>query len=178
MSLPSRDPNGKSIIIICANGESEELGAQMCADLFEADGWRVWLLGGGVPDDEVVTAARQWRPEILLIFGTQPKEVAGVRQLISAIRESGSHPSMNIMVSGGVFNRAYELWKEAHADLFTSSPADALKLAAEAKPNEPPLATAIASRKRRRCLRPSQEGLGEAFPLTTTDLPSFVSVVA
>lgn len=181
MSLPRHDPNGKSIIIICAEGEREELGAQVCADLFEANGWQVWLLGGGVPNDEIVTAVGQWRPDMLLIFGTQPQEVAGVRQLIVAIRETAAHPSMNIMVSGGVFNRAFELWKEARADMYTSSPADALKHATAAKPNKLPATSAtttLASRKRRYRLSRSQERVGEAFPLTTTMLPSFVSIGA
>ena len=47
--LQRNAPNGKRILIACADGEPEELGAQMCADLFESDGWVVHFLGGGVP---------------------------------------------------------------------------------------------------------------------------------
>ena len=62
--LPRKTARNKNMVIVCANDEPEELGAQMCADLFESDGWTVRFVGGGVPNDEtmVVTAAcrRQW----------------------------------------------------------------------------------------------------------------------
>jgi methanogenic corrinoid protein MtbC1 len=56
--LERQAPNGRRILITCADGEPEELGAQMCADLFEAEGWEVYFLGGGVPNDEILIAGR------------------------------------------------------------------------------------------------------------------------
>ena len=47
-NLKDATPNGKRIVVTCADGEREELGAQMCTDLFEAEGWEVFFLGGGV----------------------------------------------------------------------------------------------------------------------------------
>src|SRR5262245_39341314 len=70
--LPRQDANGKSVVMMCADDEPEELGAQMCADLFESNGWTVYFVGGGVPNDEVLTLVGQTRPDVLLIFGTQP----------------------------------------------------------------------------------------------------------
>ena len=117
-NLRSAKRNGKRMLIICADGEPEELGAQMCVDLFEARGWDIYFLGGGVPNDEILSLAGQLCPDLLLIFGTQPSGVPGVRHLIDLIREIDVNPTMNIMVSGGVFNRADGLWKEVNADLF------------------------------------------------------------
>jgi len=122
----------------------------MCADLFESRGWDVYFLGGGVPNDEVMSLAGQLRPDILLIFGTQPAGVPGVRHLIDMIRDIGANPTMNIMVSGGVFNRADGLWKEVHADLFARTAAEAIPIAEAAKPRPPELRTPGEPKKRRR----------------------------
>lgn len=152
--LDRNSSNGKRMLLTCAAGEPEELGAQMCADLFEAEGWDVYFVGGGVPDDEVLELVGRLRPDVLLIFGTQPSGVPGVRRLIDLIREVGANPTMNIMISGGVFNRAEGLWKEVNADLFAPNAAEALKVAATAKPRKPEVRIPGAPKKRRRRRRP------------------------
>lgn len=152
--LPKPTPNGKKIVITCADGEPEELGAQMCADLFEAEGWDVVFIGGGVPADEILALLGNHRPDILLIFGTQPTGVPGVRRLIDLIREVNANPGMNIMISGGVFNRADGLWKEVNADLFARTAADALSIADGATPRKAEVRVPGAPKKRRRRRRP------------------------
>ncbi len=145
---------GKKIIICCADGESEELGAQMTADLFESKGWEVYFLGGGVPADEILSIVGQLRPEVLLIYGTEPTGVPMVRNLIDTIRTVDSNPTMNIMVSGGVFNRADGLWKEVHADLFANTAQEAIPLAEAAEPRKAEPRPIGAPKKRRRRRRP------------------------
>jgi methanogenic corrinoid protein MtbC1 len=152
--LPRTQPNGRRILITCAEGEPEELGAQMCADLFEAEGWEVLFVGGGVPEDEILALVGNNRPEILLIFGTQPAGVPGVRRLIDLIREVNADPTMNIMISGGVFNRAEGLWKEVNADLFSRTAAEALIVAGNATPRKAEVRIPGAPKKRRRRRRP------------------------
>src|SRR5262245_43354296 len=39
MQLPRGESNGKKVLIFCGDDEPEELGGQICADLFECDGW-------------------------------------------------------------------------------------------------------------------------------------------
>lgn len=152
--LEQKASNHRQILITCADGEPEELGAQMCADLFEAEGWDVYFVGGGVPNDEILSLVGQLRPEILLIFGTQPSGVANVRKLVDLIRSVGAHPTMNIMISGGVFNRADGLWKEVNADLFAPTAAEALEVAATAEPREHAVPIPGAPKKRRRRRKP------------------------
>lgn len=146
--------NGKRLLITCADQENEELGAQMCADLFEANGWEVYFLGGGVPCDEILELVGKLRPTLLLVFGTTPQGVPGVRALVDMIRDVGVNPSMNIMVSGGVFNRAADLWEEIRADLFAPSAKEALRIAEEAEPRVPDWHTSGKTKKRRRRRRP------------------------
>jgi methanogenic corrinoid protein MtbC1 len=153
-NLTRKGSNGNRILVMCADGEPEELGAQMCADLFEADGWDTFFLGGGIPNDEVLTLVGQLRPDILLIFGTQPQGVPNVRLLTDQIREIGANPTMNIMVSGGVFNRADGLWKEIRVDLFAETAREALEVANAAEARTPELRSPGAPKKRRRRRRP------------------------
>ncbi len=148
--LPMKERNGKRILIACADGEPEELGAQMCSDMFEAEGWDVFFVGGGVPNDEILGLVGQLRPEILLVFGTQPTGVPGVRKLIDLIRDVGSNPTMNFMIAGGVFNRADGLWEEVNADLFAATAVEALSVAAQARPRKPEIRIPGAPKKRRR----------------------------
>jgi len=148
--LTRTPPNDRRIIITCAEGEPEELGAQMCADLFEARGWSVTFLGGGVPNDEILQLVGHQRPNVLLIFGTQPAGVPQVRALIDLIRGVGTNPTMNIMISGGVFNRAEGLWKEVHADLFAPTAEQVVAIAESAPPREPQIVIPGSPKKRRR----------------------------
>jgi len=154
LRLVPREAIGKRILVTCAPGEPEELGAQMCADLFEANGWDVYFLGGGVPNDEILSLVGQLRPDILLIFGAQPGQVPEVRQLIDLIREVGANPTMNIMVSSGVFNRADGLWKEVNADLLAKTAKQAIPIAEAAQPRIPTPPGPGTPKKRRRRRRP------------------------
>ena len=152
--MERRSSLGRRIVITCASGEAEEFSAQMCADLFEADGWDVYLLGGGVPHDEIVSLVGSIQPHTLLIVGSKPSDAPLVRALIDYLREISACPTMNIMVSGGVFNRAGGLWREVKADLFAETASEALELAAQAEPRKSELRMPGAPKKRRRRRRP------------------------
>ena len=160
--LAFKPPNGKRMIVLCAEGEPEELGAQMTADLFESRGWNVYFLGSGVPNDEVLSLIGQLRPELLLIFGTKPPGVPGVRKLIDLIRDIDVNPTMNIMCSGGVFNRADGLWKEVNADLIAKTAQEAIPIADAAEPRKPVPKPVGAPKKRRRRRRPPLLAAAEA----------------
>jgi methanogenic corrinoid protein MtbC1 len=151
--LPRQDRNGKRVLIACADGPSEELGAQITGDLFQADGWEVYFVGGGVPDDEILHMVGQLRPELLLVFGAIPEAVPNTRALVERIREIGVCPTMNIAVTGGIFNRADGLWQEIGADAFCESLPGVLELANGLEPrvpNAPRLGGIVKKRRRRR----------------------------
>lgn len=127
--LPRREPRNMKMIITCSASEQEELGAQMCADMFESDGWEVLFIGGEVPNDEIMALVHQRRPNLLFIYGTRPSEAPGIRQLIDQLRTINACPDLRVMLSGGVFNRAEGLWDEIGADLFAPTAKEALDTA-------------------------------------------------
>lgn len=150
--LKSAPPRHRRVIVTCADTQHEELGAQMAADLLQADGWETYFLGGGVPDDELVNLIGQLRPSVLFIFGALPEAIANTRALIHRIRGIGVCPEMNILVSGGIFSRADGLWQEVGADAYAAGPADILQIAANLGPRQPntPHVGIVKKRRRRR----------------------------
>lgn len=147
--LPHRPGKSKKIVVCCALDELQELGAQMMADLFESDGWEVKFLGGGLTNDDILAFVNEYAPDILLIYGTAPKQAPGIRQLIDIIKDVNAWPDMRIMLSGGLFNRAEGLWWEMGADLFAATALEAVRAASEEAPIEPEQRTINRHKKKR-----------------------------
>jgi methanogenic corrinoid protein MtbC1 len=127
--LPRSPSNGKKALIFCGDDEPEELGGQITADLFEADGWEVRFAGGGVPEDEVLKFIGEYRPNLLVMFGTLPSGMPAVRRLIDYLREVNSCPEMQVMCCGGIYKRAEGLADEIGADLYAADAAEAVAVA-------------------------------------------------
>ncbi len=127
--LTPKAPNGKRVLIFCGDDEPEELGGQICADLFECDGWEVRFAGGGVPEDEVLKFIGEFRPNLLVMFGTLPSGMPAVRKLIDYLREVNSCPQMQVMCCGGIYKRAEGLADEIGADLYAPDAAEAVAIA-------------------------------------------------
>ena len=148
--LPRRPAKDKKIAICCAQAELQELGAQMIADLFESDGWEVRFLGGGLTNDDIYSFINEYAPDMLVVYGTTPKQAPQIRQLIDSIKDVNAWPDLKIMVSGGLFGRAEGLWEEIGADAFATNPVEALHLASDDSENVPVATRTINRRKRRK----------------------------
>lgn len=147
--LPRKPKKSKKIAVCCATGDLQELGAQMMADLFESDGWEVRFLGGGLTNDDIFAFVNEYAPNVLLIYGTAPKQAPSVRQLIDTIKAVNAWPHMRIMVSGGVFNRADGLWEEIGADFFAATALEAVQMASNESQTHPYERRTIKRRRRR-----------------------------
>ena len=121
------------VVMFCGPGEMDELAAQIVADLAEADGYEVYFGGGGIANDEILAEVGEQRPDILLMFSSAPSDAPHIRQLIDSIRGVGACPQMQIVVGGGVFNRAEGLAEEIGADLWARSPRELLDKLVEQK---------------------------------------------
>ncbi len=117
---------GRSICIFCGPNETEELAGQMVADLLEADGYEVTFAGGGVANDDISEELAHRQPDVLLLFASSAKDAPMIRELIDSIREKNAHPSLQIAVGGGIFNRAPGLAEEIGADISAKGPSDLL----------------------------------------------------
>jgi MerR family transcriptional regulator, light-induced transcriptional regulator len=151
LSLAAR--NGRSIFASCGPSDGDELGAQIAIDLLEASGYHMTFSGGGIATDEILAQVQETKPNILLMFCSAPGDLPQIRALIDRIREIGACPHLQIVVGGGVFNRAEGLAEEIGADLSASGPIELVELitakpAQRAEVNEP--ANAAARRIRRK----------------------------
>lgn len=120
MTLAAR--NGRSIFASCGPADGDELGAQMAVDLLEAGGYHLTFCGGGIAGDEILAQVQESKPDILLMFCSAPGDLPQIRGLIDRIREIGACPNLQIVVGGGVFNRAEGLAEEIGADLWATNP--------------------------------------------------------
>jgi methanogenic corrinoid protein MtbC1 len=156
-ALARRPKSGQRMVMVCGEGEIEELGAQITADLFESEGWTVWFLGPKIPNDEIMEFLGKTKPDILCISGAGPVNVPAIRHLVALIREVGICPEMQILVSGGVFNRAEGLATEIKADLFAANAAQALEIV-QAHPVRIPLPDVPEPGRRRKRKKATRRG--------------------
>jgi len=113
---------GRSVFACCGPSEGSELGGQMAVDLLEAAGFDVQFAGGGLPIDEIRATVQQTKPNALLMFCSEPCDLPDIRVLIDSLHEIGACPNTQIVVGGGVFNRAEGLAEEIGADLWATHP--------------------------------------------------------
>jgi len=141
---------GKTAVILCAESETEELGGQMCTDLLEAEGWSCFFIGGGVAEDEVTEFLGTIQPNMLIVYGSSPSGVPRTRQLIHRVRDIGMCPLMNILLTGGIFNRVEGLWEELQADMYASDPVQVAEMASGSNHKMHAAADSGAPKRRRR----------------------------
>ena len=129
--LEQSERRGVRCLVVCGAEESEELAGQLAADLLEADGYEVFFTGGGISNDEIVAQLGDLKADKLIIFGAIPATVPETRLLIDYLHDIGSCPNLQIVVGGGVFNRADGLAEEIGADLWANDPIELVGKMAE-----------------------------------------------
>ncbi len=128
--LDTAKPLGRTALLVCGQEFSEELAAQMACDLLEAQGYEIFFAGGGIANDEIVNELGQMNADILIVFGAVPQTVPMTRLLIDHLHSIGVCPKLQIVIGGGVFNRADGLAEEIGADLWAKSPLDLVRVMA------------------------------------------------
>jgi methanogenic corrinoid protein MtbC1 len=119
--------NGRKVLMFSGPTESDDLSAQLAADLTEAEGYEVLFAGGGIANDEILACVGEQKPDVLLLFSAAPSDAPNIRQLIDHIRRVGACPNLQIVVGGGVFNRADGLAEEIGADVWAKTPQQLLE---------------------------------------------------
>jgi len=125
---PGRD---RKVLVVSGPDEPEELSGQMVADLLEADGYEVHFAGGGIANDEIVAEVGELSADCLVVFGSVAETVPFTRLLIDRLHEIGACPKLQIVVGGGVFNRADGLAEEIGSDLWAKEPHQLVQVMAE-----------------------------------------------
>jgi len=131
LRLERGEARGKTVLLCSGAEQSEEIAAQMVADLLDADGYQVFYAGGGIANDEIVSEVGNLDVDVLVIFGAVPATVPATRVLIDRLHEIEVCPNLQIVVGGGVFNRADGLAEEIGADLWGADPEEVVRVMAK-----------------------------------------------
>lgn len=88
--LHRKEPNGKSTLCACPDGELHELGLRGLAYSLEGEGWNVHYLGGNTPLESITSAVRAVRPDLVCLSLTTVRNrgqlIEKLRKLASSIR--------------------------------------------------------------------------------------------
>lgn len=166
--LPRRPERCKKIVVSCGPEQLHELGAQILADLFESDGWEVRFLGGGLNNQDLLEYTNSYGPDILLFYGTDPHQAPVLRRLVDTISQVNAWPNMQILVCGGLFNRAEGLWEEMGIDLFAADPVEALNVVL--KPKSAQTSNRTFNRRRKRNKKPETQSPQRSEPSETPQM--------
>jgi methanogenic corrinoid protein MtbC1 len=114
--LPTAEVARGNIVITGIQGELHQVGANLVADVLEADGWDVCFLGTNVPLAGILTALETHHAAVLGISATMLFSLPQVRELIAAVRARFGPHSPRIVVGGGAFRQLPYLAAELGAD--------------------------------------------------------------
>jgi len=131
LRLDRAQPRNRLVMVVSGDNASEEIAAQIVSDLLEADGYDVIFAGGGIANDELVSQTNTLDVDCLVIFGAVPATVPQTRKLIDRLQTIGANDKMQLIVGGGVFNRAPGLAEEIGADLWAEDPDELVALMGE-----------------------------------------------
>jgi MerR family transcriptional regulator, light-induced transcriptional regulator len=123
-------------VIAGVEGELHQVGPNMVADALESDGWDVRFLGTNMPHEGIVKIVREQKANVVGISATMLFNVPKVRSLVAELRE-GSEGGPKIVVVGGAFRLAPELYSEIGADGFAPGLRESIALLRELTPAAP-----------------------------------------
>ena len=81
--------------------ESDTHAAQQLADALDRDGFRVNLLGIGVPGDVIIETARQLRPSALALCASSPQSIADLAELLPDLSELARQGCRIVLTDAG-----------------------------------------------------------------------------
>ncbi len=124
-------PRKNKTLLSCAVGsELHEMGIRMLSDLFEHGGWDTYYLGAALPEDSIIEAIREYKPDLVALSVTMPPYLGVCEKITKRIR--AEFPEVKIAVGGQAFNNTDRLWEKWGVDYHSPSANELLEWAQEA----------------------------------------------
>lgn len=121
--------NGRKALFACVEGNQHSLGLRMLADSFEIHGWEIAYLGADVPTNDLLRHVDTWRPDLLALSISLPRQIATARATIERLRGELAGRAPAILVGGLTTNASTQLWRNLGADGWAADAIDALRQA-------------------------------------------------
>jgi methanogenic corrinoid protein MtbC1 len=109
--LERADKQRGKVVMTGVQGELHQVGANMVADVLEADGWDVMFLGTNVPAEGVIQSIRKHGADLFGISSTMLFNIPKVIELTDAVRKEFGD-SVRILLGGGAFKTLQKLPSE------------------------------------------------------------------
>ena len=99
--MESFRPNGKQVIIGCAERDHHDITALLTRDVFSARGYTVRYLGADVPNEEFRREQEKWNADIVCISRTLPSGPGEDRNLLRSLIDSlDRHRTYDVVLGG------------------------------------------------------------------------------
>jgi len=129
---PDPEPNGRTVVSACLEGDDHDIGLRAVTDLYELDGWRAVFLGGALPLEDLVWAVKAFDADLVLLSATLAAQVRPVREAVARLRfrgpEDEASNGVRILVGGPAFAGKPDLWSEVGADATATSAREAVSV--------------------------------------------------
>ena len=106
------------IVVTGVQGELHHVGANIVADVLEANGWDVRFLGTNMPHAGILRVVEEHGADIVGISVTLLSNIPQLIGLVEATDKAFGREHVRIMVGGGAFRSKPYLWKEVGAHGF------------------------------------------------------------
>ena len=113
---------GRTLLSCAVGSELHEMGARMLSDLFEYYGWDSVYLGSALPEDSILEAIGEHKPDVVALSVTMVPYLADCEKIVMSIRHR--FPWVKIAVGGQAFASTQDLWTKWDIDFYSASAVD------------------------------------------------------
>ena len=115
-------------VVACVEGEMHSVGTSVIASLFQMEGWDVSVLGQDTPTDDLVELVRVRKPNLVMLSLALPDRIPVASRAVTLLKSLDDTP---VVFVGGAGMSSRHADKGMPADLITSAPLDAIRVAGE-----------------------------------------------
>jgi methanogenic corrinoid protein MtbC1/DNA-binding XRE family transcriptional regulator len=119
---------GVTAVVASVEGEMHSVGAAVIASLFQMEGWDVAVLGQDTPTDDLVELVRARKPDLVMLSLALPDRIPVAGRAVTLLKSLDDAP---VVFVGGVGVSSSHAGTDIPADLITSAPLDAMRVAGE-----------------------------------------------
>ena len=119
---------GITAVVASVEGEMHSVGTSVIASLFQMEGWDVSILGQDTPTDDLVEWVRAREPDLVMLSLTLPDRIPVASRAVTLLKSLDDAP---VVFVGGAGVSSFHADTGIPADLTTSAPVDAIRVAGE-----------------------------------------------
>jgi|GEM_PF-5935081 len=116
----------RSLMVLTAPGERDELAAHITASLAENAGWRTYFAGANLSAEEMMFAIGQLGPDVVLFVSTLRASAASIQQAVALLHRGRIWPRVQIAVCGAAMEETMN--RPPTADIAARDAVEALEV--------------------------------------------------